>query len=162
MKNNFVLIFIILFYLVSLPAIICAQGEQGSADLISHSREYDAKPVIYTGELIGEIMRRGEFAWVNLSDGENSLGVWVNAALIQDINFKGSYKTRGDILEVAGIFHRACPEHGGDLDIHAQSLRKVASGRAIKEKLHSDKVTLSIILLGALLLIWILMLFKHK
>jgi hypothetical protein len=161
MKNKFAIIFIILFFLIGLPAALFAQG-QSSADLINRSREYDAKPVTYAGEVIGEIMRRGEFAWVNINDGENSLGVWINAALIQDINFKGSYKTRGDSVEVTGVFHRACPEHGGDLDIHAQSLRKTASGRAIKEKLHLDKVTLSIILLGALLLIWILMRFKHK
>jgi hypothetical protein len=161
MKNKFAIIFIILSFLVSLPATIFAQG-QSSTDLIKHSREYDAKSVTYAGEVIGEIMRRGEFAWVNINDGENSLGVWINAALIQDINFKGSYKTRGDSVEVAGIFHRACPEHGGELDIHAQSLRKAGSGRVIKEKLHSDKLTLSIILLGVLLLIWILMRLKHK
>jgi hypothetical protein len=161
MKNKFAFIFIILSFLVSLPATIFAQG-QSSTDLINHSREYDAKPVTYTGEVIGEIMRRGEFAWININDGENSLGVWINAALIQDINFKGSYKIRGDSVEVTGIFHRACPEHGGELDIHAQGLRKTASGRVIKEKLHSDKATLSIILLGALVFIWILMRFKHK
>jgi hypothetical protein len=161
MKNKLTLILVVVFYCICLPGIIFAQS-QTSAELINHSRQYDGKPVTYAGEVIGEIMWRGEFAWVNIHDGENTLGVWVNAALIKDINFSGNYKTRGDRVEVDGIFHRVCPAHGGELDIHAQALRKIATGRVVGEKLNSDKATLSILLLGAILLTWILKLFKHK
>jgi len=107
-------------------------------------------------------MPRGEFSWININDGENALGVWISSGLAKEINFTGSYKTRGDNLEITGTFHRACVEHGGDLDIHAQSMRKLASGRAVKEKAHSDKVRASLILLGAIFIIWTFTLFKHK
>ena len=107
-------------------------------------------------------MLRGEFVWVNLNDGQNALGVWMSAALAKEIKFRGNYKSRGDNLEIVGIFHRACLEHGGDLDIHARTLLKVASGRIVKENLNFDKVGLSLVVLGALFLIWILILFKHK
>lgn len=161
MKTNFKLILIILFLIFSLPAASFAQG-LSSSELINNARQYDGKLVTYSGEAIGEVMSRGEFAWVNINDGQNALGVWMNGALAQEIKFMGNYKSRGDNLEITGVFHRACLEHGGDLDIHAQSLRKVGNGRIVKEKLNLDKVSLTLILLGALFLIWILTLFKHK
>jgi hypothetical protein len=138
-----------------------AQGVK-SSDLIKNAAQYDGKLIIYTGEVIGDVMLRGEFAWVNINDGENALGVWMNAGLAKEINFAGNYKTRGDNLEITGIFHRTCLEHGGDLDIHAQALRKLANGRIVNRKLNLDKVNLSIILLGVLFLIWILILFRRK
>ena len=107
-------------------------------------------------------MLRGEFAWVNINDGDNAVGVWMKASLAKEINFTGSYKTQGDKVEVAGIFHRACLEHGGDLDIHAQSLRKLENGRTVNQVLSLDKKNLSLILLGALFLLWILTLFRRK
>ena len=161
MKKNFILIFIVLFLALSLQAIVFAQS-LASRELINHAQEYDGKIVTYSGEVIGDVMVRGDFAWVNISDGDNALGVWMSAALAKEIKFTGNYKSRGDNLEIAGVFHRACLEHGGDLDIHAQSLRKLGNGRTVKEKLNFDKVSLSLILLGALFLIWILTLFKRK
>ena len=107
-------------------------------------------------------MGRGDFAWANINDGDNAIGAWMGASLAKEINFTGSYKSRGDNIEVSGVFHRACLEHGGDLDIHAQALRKLASGRMLSQKLNFDKINLSLILLGALFLIWILTLFRKK
>ena len=161
MKKNFKLILIILFLVLSPQRVVFSQS-LSSSELIRNAREYDGKLIAYSGEVIGEVMSRGESAWVNLNDGENALGIWMSAALAKEIKFMGSYKSRGDQLEVVGVFHRACFEHGGDLDIHARSLLKIARGRMVKENLNFDKVSLSLILLGALFLIWILTLFKHK
>jgi hypothetical protein len=107
-------------------------------------------------------MRRGESAWVNISDGNNALGVWMSAKEAKEIEFAGNYKNQGDNLEVTGVFHRACLEHGGDMDIHVKKLRKLAAGREIKRSLHADKKNLGIILFGALFSIWILTLFKRR
>jgi hypothetical protein len=161
MKKNFGLTLIILF-LVFIPQAAAFSQSLSSSELIKNAKEYDGKLIAYSGEVIGDVMLRGEFAWVNINDGENAMGIWMNAALAQEIKFTGNYKSRGDNLEIVGVFHRACLEHGGDLDIHAQSWRKIGNGRMVKEKLNFDKVRLSLILLGALFLIWILTLFKHK
>lgn len=161
MKKNFKLTLIILFLVFS-PQMIAFAQSLNSSELIKNAKEYDGKLIIYSGEVIGDVMSRGEFAWVNINDGQNALGIWISVALAKEIKFTGNYKSRGDSLEVVGVFHRACLEHGGDLDIHANSLRKVASGRMVKEKLNFDKASLSFILLGALFLIWILTLFKRK
>ncbi|MFH0917935.1 MAG: DNA-binding protein [Candidatus Omnitrophota bacterium] len=161
MKIKFTLILAGLFFLLN-PLTAAFSQSLSSSELINKAKEYDGKLIVYSAEAIGDLMLRGNFSWVNMNDGENALGVWVNSGLAKEINFTGNYKTRGDNLEVVGIFHRSCAEHGGDLDIHAQSLRKIANGRLVKERLNFDKVNLGFILLGAVFLIWILILFKHK
>ena len=161
MKKNLKSIVITLFWVFSFQAHVFAQSLSSSV-LINNAKEYDGKLVTYSGEVIGDVMLRGEFAWVNINDGDNALGVWMSARLAKEINFTGNYKSRGDNLEVTGIFHRACLEHGGDLDIHAQVLSKLANGRMVNQKLNFDKISLSLVLLGVLFLTWILTLFRHK
>lgn len=161
MKKNFGLTLIILFLVFSQQTTVFSQS-LSSSEMIKNAKEYDGKLIVYSGEVIGDVMLRGEFAWVNINDGQHALGVWMSAVLAQEIKFTGNYKSRGDDLEIVGVLHRACFEHGGDLDIHAQSLRKIRNGRIVKEKLNFDKVRLSLLLLGALFFIWILILFKHK
>ncbi|MDD5116833.1 MAG: DNA-binding protein [Candidatus Omnitrophica bacterium] len=140
----------------------CFAKSISSAELINNAKGYDGKTVSYEGEAIGDIMKRGEYAWINVNDGINAIGIWINVSLLRDINYIGSYKSSGDKIEVKGIFHRACLEHGGDLDIHAESVRKIESGRMIDRKTDPAKRNLSLILGGVLVLIWILSLFKRK
>ena len=163
MKDNFkLLLIILLFVLIIGPhGYVFSQGVS-SNELLNGAKQYDGKLITYSGEVIGDVMNRGEIAWVNINDGDNAIGAWMSASLAKEITFTGSYKSRGDNIEVSGIFHRACLEHGGDLDIHAQTLRRLASGRIVSQKLNFDKINLSLILLGALFLIWILTLFRKK
>jgi hypothetical protein len=163
MKTNYKLALIILFFiLLSHPASPAFAKELSSSELIKNAKEHDGKVITYSGEAIGDVMMRGEFAWVNINDGENALGVWMSSSLAKEIKFTGSYKTFGDKLRITGIFNRACPMHGGDLDIHAQALYKLADGGQVVRKLQQSKKDLSLILLGALFLIWILTLFRRK
>jgi len=127
-----------------------------SAELISNAKIYNGKAVNFSGEVIGDVMRRASFAWININDGNNAIGVWIRLELIKDIVYTGSFKSRGDRVEVTGIFNRACLEHGGDLDIHAQALRKINSGRMVPEHVNIDKINLSLIFLGVLCLVLIL------
>lgn len=155
-------IFCLLASVFCLLTSVCFAQSISSSELINNAKQYDGKLVVYTGEVIGDVMLRGEFAWVNINDGDNALGVWMDASPAREIKFTGNYKSRGDSLEISGIFHRICLEHGGDMDIHAKSLRKIASGRMVDAKLNLDKRNLSIVLLGALLIIWILNSFRKK
>ncbi len=163
MKTNYKLALMILCcVLLSHPASLIFAKELNSSELIKNAKEHDGKLITYSGEAIGDVMMRGEFAWVNINDGENALGVWMSSSMAKEIKFTGSYKTFGDKLRITGIFNRACPMHGGDLDIHAQSLHSLAEGGQIVRKLQHSKKNLSLILLGALFLIWILTLFRRK
>jgi hypothetical protein len=113
---------------LALGSACWAQSASGSADLINNARDYDAKTVIYSGEAIGDIMARGAYAWININDGANAIGVWIKKELAGGISYTGSYQARGDWVEVKGEFQRSCREHGGDLDIHAQTLNIISSG----------------------------------
>ena len=126
-----------------------------STDLINNAKQYDGKVVNYRGEVIGDMMVRGQYAWVNINDGQNAIGIWGLKALIKDITHKGSYGFKGDIVEITGKFNRSCSEHSGDLDIHAQTMRKATSGREIFESLDFNKIKIALILLGIVLLLYI-------
>ncbi len=133
-----------------------------SAELINNAKFYNGKVVLYGGEVIGDVMIRGGYAWLNVNDGKNAIGIWTTRDSAADINYTGSYKSRGDYIEVIGVFNRACLQHGGDLDIHAQSIWKIRSGRHIIERANTNKRNLAVILLGVLCLLWILKRLKLK
>jgi len=157
-KPTFLISFLVFFTL----AISCYAQPVSSTELINNAKLYDGKIVNYEGEVIGDIMKRGDYAWVNVNDGVNAIGIWINTALLRDIGFTGSYKSVGDGIEATGVFRRACPEHGGDLDIHAQSIRKTGAGRQMQERLNIDKRNQVFIFLGIIGLIWISKLLRAK
>jgi hypothetical protein len=117
---------------------------------------------VYQGEAIGDIMLRGEHAWVNVHDGKNAIGVWVKKDLAGNITFTGSYKFKGDIIEVEGTFNRSCAMHGGDLDIHAEGIAVIQRGRAVDEVVSLSKQKWAIGLGIILLLTVFLTLFKRN
>lgn len=134
----------------------CYAQQVSSRELIENAQEYDAREVVYEGEVIGEVMKRKDGVWANIYDGEHSIGVWLPPELIAVIEYSGSYKAKGDLLRVRGIFNRACIQHGGDLDIHATHLTKIKSGWLKQEKLIPAKRNLLIILSVILCLILVL------
>jgi hypothetical protein len=140
--------------LIYAPAISHAE-ELTVAEILKDAASYDGKTIVFTGEVIGDVMRRGNYAWVNVYNGDDALGVWMKASFAEAIDHKGSYRTKGDIIECVGIFHRACPEHGADMDLHLQAMRKLVCGGPIKEELNTRKRNLIVFLLGVFAVIWI-------
>lgn len=140
----------------------CYAQPISSTELINNAKQYDGKTVIYRGEVIGDIMARKDYVWLNVNDGVNAIGVWIDKNLSRNIVYTGSFKFRGDIVEIEGVFHRACLEHGGDLDVHAWALRRIVSGMAVRDRLDIHKKNLVILLLGILCLILILNRLKRK
>jgi len=158
-------------FIMSSVALLCAlhfahytvyAQPLSSSELINNAKHYDGKAVIYRGEVIGDVMRRGDFAWANVNDGKNAIGVWMSASFAKEIVFTGNHKFKGDYVEITGVFHRACSQHGGDLDIHALALRKTGQGSLIPEELNHGKINLAVGLSGFLGLLWILTLLKRK
>lgn len=112
-------------------------------DLIDDPVAYDGRQVKFRGEVIG-VMVRGEHAWVNVFDNGFAIGVWCQAEEAGLISFVGDYTHRGDIVEVVGIYHMACTEHGGDTDIHALSLQVLEKGYQIERPLNMTLLLLSV------------------
>jgi len=160
-KKPLVFKILIFAFLCLVPA--AARAEAVSSDeLISRAKDYDGKAVLYEGEVIGDVMVRGDYAWINVNDGISALGIWLPKALAQSIRYTGSYKSKGDRVRVRGVFRRACPEHGGDLDIHADTLNQIRYGEVVKERVDVVKVNNALALAGVLCLTLILMQLRRR
>ena len=138
-----------------LALLLSAQVSQVSInDLISNSHEYHESVIEIEAEVILEVLEREDFAWINVNDGSNAIGVYLPIEMTKDIKIFGDYNHRGDIVRIIGVFSRNCDEHGGEIDIHATSLEIVSRGVAVTHKVPQWKwilgltsFTLSMILL---------------
>jgi hypothetical protein len=135
----------------------CYAQTSTSSDLLNNAKQHDGKTINYKGEVIGDVMIRGDHAWMHVNDGSIAIGIWAPKAMIQDIGYIGDYHKKGDIVEVSGTFHRSCSEHGGDLDIHASEIKKITSGSLIIQPISQKKVYF-----GAYSLILVLLFYALK
>jgi hypothetical protein len=143
----------------------------GSTILVEDAGDWDGRIVGFVGEAIGEVMRRGTMAWIHLNDdaygfaeagaaatltGANSgIAVWVDAADASLISVFGDFKHHGDLVEVTGTFNAACPLHGGDMDIHATSLRIVRTGYRTETLIRPSRMIAAAILAGLTLALFL-------
>ncbi|MEG1547478.1 MAG: DNA-binding protein [Clostridia bacterium] len=107
-----------------------ADASVSSTQLIENAKALDESMVSYTGEVVGDILLRGESAWVSITDGNNTISVYAPTEATNAITHMGKYGQKGDVVAVDGIFHRACAQHGGDMDIHADGLNIIQKGYA--------------------------------
>ncbi len=141
-KSFFFLVILCLALIIAVSD--CFAQAPTSLDLINSAKQYDGKTISYKGEVIGDIMNRGDFAWLHVNDGIIAIGIWAPKAMIQDIRYAGDYHKKGDIVEVYGTFHRSCPEHGGDLDIHASEIKKLISGGPVFHPISRKKAYIGV------------------
>jgi len=132
-----------------------------STTLLNNSFKYDGKIVEFQGEAIGEVMKRGKYAWVNIHDGQNAIGVFMKYEDAKKIRYLGRYLVKGDIVLVKGIFNRSCKVHGGDTDIHALQVQIAKRGYKMQEQINKTKAAFAILIfsLGSFLM-WVV--FKNK
>jgi len=118
-----------------------------SGTLVEKANSLDGRTVSFMGEAIGEALRRGHMCWIHLNDdaymwknieegsmlgGYNSgQAIWVPSDLAARIGFFGDFLHEGDVVKVSGVFHAACREHGGDMDIHALRLEIIRVGHPV-------------------------------
>lgn len=138
--------------MLTVSLLFCLNGSVLAADvielnqLVENAEIMDGQTVTVSGEAIGEAMERGDHAWVNINDGSNAMGIWMPLADTQSIKVFGDYKHRGDQLQVTGVFNRACAEHGGDVDIHSDSIAVAAVGYTTTEAVPALKIIIGTIL----------------
>jgi len=146
MKGKACLLAVILLLFV-IPPVSAESGKE----LVENSVHFDNKVVTLRGEVVGVLMR-GDYAWVNVLDNEVAIGVWCRANDAKKVSIVGDYTHIGDMVEVVGIFHFACTEHGGDLDIHAENFTVLASGKVVERAPDLLIVLLSAVLVAAAIL----------
>jgi hypothetical protein len=104
---------------------VCYAQPISSNELINNTRQYDGETVVFEGEVIGDVMVRGEYAWININDGKSAIGIWLKKDLAEDILYTGNYKSKGDWVEVTGRgFRYSCTTDKKDKHWQAGS-RKV-------------------------------------
>jgi len=135
-RRGVIIMVILISLLAELSPIAAAEsvaGAYGKAsipDLIEKASMYEGKRIEIEGEVIGDKMARSDGVWVAvLADGA-AIGVLLSPNDASSIALLGSYARIGDRVRIQGIFHRACPDHGGDLDVHAEHVSKLAEGHA--------------------------------
>ena len=122
-------IFLLILILLMAASASAYAAEVTSTDLIESAGDWDGSTVLYTGELIGDAFLRGNHVWLNVEDANNAVGIWADRAVLASLTSFGRYGQTGDLLQIRGTFHRACQEHGGDLDIHAEEIVVLEKGR---------------------------------
>ena len=153
------LLVILTLLLLLVPAAALAEGESvNSNDLIDRAKDYDNQTIVYEGEVLGDILYRGDYAWLAVFDGSNTIGVYVTKTQADSISLVGGYGMRGDTVRISGVFHRACAEHGGDLDIHADTVTILEAGAPVAMPISRVVVALAALLplpaAALLLLVW--------
>lgn len=121
-------------------------------ELINDSSFYDGKTVHVKGEVLLEALERKDYAWVNMNDGSNAMGVVMPLEATKKIALYGDYKTKGDTLEIEAVFHRACNEHGGDMDLHFVRMIAITKGGPIEHEVGSQRIILGILAIIAAVL----------
>jgi hypothetical protein len=115
-------------------------------ELIENGKKIDNTQITLKGEAIGECMKRGKYSWVNISDGSNAMGIWIKDEQAQSIKNFGKYGYKGDIVKINGTFNRACKEHGGDMDIHANSVNILEVGGSVTIPISNNKKVIAVVL----------------
>lgn len=156
-----VILLSILFLLCSITSVCLAQ-DFSSKNLIEHAKQLDGQTVTYKGEAIGDIMQRGRFVWLNVVDDHAAIGIWAPKELAESVSFTGGYKTKGDHIEIEGVFNRACEIHGGELDIHAESINKLQEGSRVGHELDPRKERTALLFLGVAVCLGILQVLRRK
>jgi hypothetical protein len=146
-------------------------GPVGISELVEHMGHYDGKTVTVEGEVVGDVMNRDGGAWLTVNDdpyalrsleeggdfagvSNSGIGVWVAADMTREIQHTGDYQEKGDRVRISGVFHRACGEHGGDADIHAQSLEVLVRGYRFEHPFQWKKLAVVLLLLFPAVFLW--------
>lgn len=162
--------------LAAFPTMFCgaarAAEEVTTQELVENMERYDGREVTITGEAVGDIMVRDDYAWITVNDDAYSIksieeggdfaglsnygiGVWAPRRELEKIHVLGGYKNKGDWVRVTGTFNRACHEHGGDTDIHAESVVVLKAGYPISHPFQYWKLLVVIILAGIIVVLWV-------
>ena len=72
----------------------------------------------------------------------------VRNSLAERVGTFGKYGTQGDKVELSGVYHRACPAHAGELEIHAVSLEVKVEGCPVYHEVSPELGIAGIVMLG--------------
>lgn len=143
----------VLLFAVPSP-VFAAEQVLTPAEAVSSAVDLDGREVVVEGEALGESLRAPDgMRWVNVLGGGTALGLVVTEEQAATIPSFGAYRMRGATIRAHGVLNAACDVHGGDLDLHADTLEVLDVGEEIPHSIHPLKLVFIVpVLLGVLLL----------
>jgi hypothetical protein len=143
-------------------AVVCTPAfgleearDTNGPEMASMRSGLDGERVTFEGEVVSEVLAGGDgHAWVNvLSDG-TAIGVWLPVDLAEQIGQFGTWSRTGDVVRVTGVLNEGCDVHGGDLDVHAESLEVLSRGGEIERPIAIWKIAVGVLGIAVALLGW--------
>lgn len=146
-KIQRIILITIITVIFSSLTVLASEATTSVSELIDNGREYNSKVINIQGEAIGELLERGEYSFVNINDGTSAIGIYLKTTDGEMIKSFGNYHKIGDSVSVTGVFNRACKEHGGDMDIHCDSIQIVFDGYERTHNISKFKIIFIIVLM---------------
>ncbi len=123
--------------------------EVSVSGLLSASERLDGETVSFEGEAIGEPLNNDPgYKWVNIAQDGAMVGVRLSDEQASAISAYGSYGHTGDTVRVEGSYNLDCPSHGGQIDVHADSVSVLSEGSSWQRGM-----SLELVVAGALLMV---------
>lgn len=119
--------------------------------LTSVNRALDDSDVRFTGEVVGDVVKASQEGckWANVSGAANTvISTFVTDGQAELIQNTGSYHATGTTLRITGTYHVACPEHQGELDVHATSVEVLDNGGPVIHLLVPNRLSFALSLCG--------------
>jgi len=126
-------------------------GRLTSAIVVACPRLLAGRPVVYVGEVVGDVLLRDGGAWVQVNDDayalelgpfgphretrgySSGLAVWLPDGLHEQLGAPGRHGRRGDVISVEGVLLRSDPADGGGITVRASTLDVLAPSTAVTE-----------------------------
>jgi len=145
------LLAVVLAAALALPVPAVAQEgpprEMTVADVTTAHVSLDGTLVTFTGEAIGEALgSHADWKWVNVLGEAVAVGVVVPTEWVERIDRFGDYHSNGTRVQVVGTLNIACDEHGGDLDVHADSFEVVEKGSDREHDIPTGRLAMAVVL----------------
>ncbi|MFH1519822.1 MAG: hypothetical protein ABIE75_04535 [Candidatus Omnitrophota bacterium] len=113
---------------------------------LTSPQEFSGQSITIEGEVVGEPLKDSQGVWINIVSGSKQIGVFSSDKNIVDlITYWGSYRYRGDYLQIKGVFYKDCPVHQIS-DLHLEVLRVVQEGQRREFTVSAQKKRLAMIL----------------
>lgn len=140
------IIFTVITVLLTSFTALASEEVVPVSELIDKGKEYNSQILTVKGEAVGELLERGEYSFLNINDGTSAMGIYLKTKDGEMVKYYGNYHNIGDTVRVKGVFNRACKEHGGDMDIHCNSMEIVSNGHGRTHDISKWKINIILVL----------------
>ena len=115
--------------------------------LLGASYRLDGKTVRFTGVATGAALAADDgHVWICVKSAGRSIGVLVDAEQAAQVTHFTDYTNEGDDIVVEGTFNRACAEHAGELEVHAENISVEAQGGPVERPVPGVRLVVAVVL----------------